>query len=158
MPWSQTSPMGQRTQVIADYLRETLSVSGLCELYGVSRKTGYKFIDRYLRQGPAGLEEIDDGIWNVCFGPLRLGRLHDRHMKIEDTCGRLLRHGAWALARESPAPLRFAGDSRCPRDRGHGYALPMSSDVSVTYLPGRSDLVTQMQGIAHRHFPARKAA
>jgi hypothetical protein len=31
-----------------------------------------------------GLEEIDDGIWNVCFGPLKLGRLHERHMRIED--------------------------------------------------------------------------
>jgi putative transposase len=40
-----------------------------------------------------GLEEIDDGIWNVYFGPLRLGRLHDRHMKIEDAYGRLLRRG-----------------------------------------------------------------
>ena len=57
MPWSQTSPMDQRTQFIADYLRQTLSVVELCDLYGVSRKTGYKWIDRYLRQGPAGLEE-----------------------------------------------------------------------------------------------------
>jgi len=41
-----------------------------------------------------GLEEIDDGIWNVYFGPLKLGRLLDRHMKIEDAYGRLLRRGA----------------------------------------------------------------
>src|SRR6266498_4759536 len=57
MPWSQTSPMDQRTQFIADYLRQVLSITELCELYDVSRKTGYKWIDRYLRQGPAGLEE-----------------------------------------------------------------------------------------------------
>ena len=57
MPWSQTSPMDQRTQFIADYLRETLNISELCDLYGVSRKTGYKWIDRYLRHGPAGLTE-----------------------------------------------------------------------------------------------------
>lgn len=57
MPWSQTSPMDQRTQFIADFLRETLSVTELCELYQVSRKTGYKWIDRYLRHGPAGLVE-----------------------------------------------------------------------------------------------------
>ena len=36
-----------------------------------------------------GLEEIDDGIWNVYFGPLRLGRLLERHMRIEDAYGRL---------------------------------------------------------------------
>jgi len=57
MPWSQTSPMDQRTQFIADYLRETLNISELCDLYGISRKTGYKWIDRYLRHGPAGLVE-----------------------------------------------------------------------------------------------------
>jgi len=57
MPWSQTSPMDQRTLLIADYLRETLSVTELCDLYRVSRKTAYKWIDRYLRHGPAGLQE-----------------------------------------------------------------------------------------------------
>ena len=57
MPWSQTSPMDQRTQFIADFLRESLNITELCDLYGVSRKTGYKWIDRYLRFGPAGLEE-----------------------------------------------------------------------------------------------------
>jgi transposase InsO family protein len=39
-----------------------------------------------------GLEEIEDGVWNVYFGALRLGRLHERHMRIEDAYGRLLRH------------------------------------------------------------------
>lgn len=57
MPWSQTSPMDQRTQFIADHLRAVLSITELCDLYGISRKTAYKWIDRYLRQGPAGLEE-----------------------------------------------------------------------------------------------------
>ncbi|HEX9684377.1 MAG TPA: IS481 family transposase [Burkholderiales bacterium] len=49
--------MDQRTQFIADFLREVLSVTELCDLYGISRKTAYKWIERYLRQGPAGLEE-----------------------------------------------------------------------------------------------------
>jgi len=38
-----------------------------------------------------GLEEIDDGIWNVYFGPLKLGRLNERHLRIEDQYGRLKR-------------------------------------------------------------------
>lgn len=38
-----------------------------------------------------GLEEIDDCIWNVYFGPLKLGRLHERLMKIEDAFGQLKR-------------------------------------------------------------------
>ena len=39
----------------------------------------------------SGLEEIDNGIWNVYFGPLKLGRLDERHMRIEDQYGRLKR-------------------------------------------------------------------
>ena len=46
MPWSQTSSMDQKTRFIGDYLRETLSISELCEIYRVSRKTGYKSIER----------------------------------------------------------------------------------------------------------------
>jgi putative transposase len=57
MPWRNTAPMDQRTQFIADHLRETQTITELCDQYGVSRKTGYKWIDRYLRLGPAGLEE-----------------------------------------------------------------------------------------------------
>lgn len=57
MPWSETSPMDQKVQFIADYLRGTMTVTDLCALYGVSRKTAYKWIDRYLHQGPAGLDE-----------------------------------------------------------------------------------------------------
>jgi putative transposase len=57
MPWSHTSPMDQNTQFLADDLRNRLSVTELCVLDGVSRQTGYKWIDRYLAHGPQGLEE-----------------------------------------------------------------------------------------------------
>ena len=57
MPWRETSPMDQRTRFIADHLRETQTITELCDRYGVSRKTGYKWIDRYLRLGPAGLDD-----------------------------------------------------------------------------------------------------
>jgi putative transposase len=57
MPWRQTSPMDQKTQFIADDLRDRLSMTELCELYSVSRKTGYNWVDRYLTYGPQGLEE-----------------------------------------------------------------------------------------------------
>lgn len=57
MPWNETSPMNQRTQFIADYLGAYYSHSELCELYGISRKTGYKWIARYEEAGPQGLLE-----------------------------------------------------------------------------------------------------
>jgi putative transposase len=39
-----------------------------------------------------GLEEIDEGVWNVSCGPLTLGRLLERHRRIEDAYGKLKRH------------------------------------------------------------------
>ena len=38
-----------------------------------------------------GLEAVQDGQWDVYFGVKRLGRLHERHMRIEDEYGRLKR-------------------------------------------------------------------
>jgi transposase InsO family protein len=49
--------MDQKTQFIADCLRQSQSISALCALYGISRKTGYKWIERYHEHGPRGLEE-----------------------------------------------------------------------------------------------------
>jgi putative transposase len=48
--------MDQTTQFIADYLRDRLSMTELCELYSVSRKTGDQWVDRDLTHGPQGLE------------------------------------------------------------------------------------------------------
>jgi len=31
-----------------------------------------------------GFEEIDDGIWNVYFDPLKRGRFNERNMRIEE--------------------------------------------------------------------------
>jgi transposase len=49
--------MDQKTKFIADHLRGTFSISELCTTYGITRKTGYKWIDRYLHDGPGGLED-----------------------------------------------------------------------------------------------------
>src|SRR5262249_31719749 len=57
MPWREASPMDQRMQFIADFLRHALTITGPGEPYGIARKTGYKWIDRYLRHGPEGLKE-----------------------------------------------------------------------------------------------------
>jgi len=38
-------------------VRELYSFSELCTRYGVSRKTGYKWVDRYRREGAEGLQE-----------------------------------------------------------------------------------------------------
>jgi putative transposase len=49
--------MDQKTLFISDYLSRTLSFTGLCELYHVSRKTDYKWVARYSELGASGLED-----------------------------------------------------------------------------------------------------
>jgi putative transposase len=55
MPWRETLLMDQRVQFIADYQRDLFDVADLARRYGISRKTAYKWIDRYDAGGPAGL-------------------------------------------------------------------------------------------------------
>ena len=47
MPWHEMSPMEQRLQLVRDYLSGLFSMTELAEQYGISRKTGYKWVDRY---------------------------------------------------------------------------------------------------------------
>ena len=57
MPWYETSRMNERVRFIGLYLEDVEPFSCLCERYGVSRKTGYKWVVRYESDGVAGLEE-----------------------------------------------------------------------------------------------------
>ena len=57
MPWKEKSPMNERTRFLSDHLSGLHSVSELCRKYGISRKTGYKWIARYEADGPPGLGE-----------------------------------------------------------------------------------------------------
>ncbi len=49
--------MSQRVLFVADHLRSRHSFSELCARYEVSRKTGYKWVERYRSEGVTGLEE-----------------------------------------------------------------------------------------------------
>ena len=55
MPWQETHPMQQRTDFISDHRRGLYHFAELCARYGVSRKTGYKWLARYEAEGPRGL-------------------------------------------------------------------------------------------------------
>ncbi len=57
MPWIQTDPMNQRTRFVLAYEDGLYSMTELCERFGVSRKTGYKWLHRYLEQGLDGLKD-----------------------------------------------------------------------------------------------------
>lgn len=57
MPWRETRPMDEKLLFIADHLRGLYSHTELCARYGISRKTGYKWLGRYRSHSLKGLEE-----------------------------------------------------------------------------------------------------
>ena len=55
MTWKETCAMDEKMKLISDYLSGEYTITELSEIYNLSRKTVYKWTDRYERQGPAGL-------------------------------------------------------------------------------------------------------
>jgi len=55
MPWNEVKPLNERTRFIADYLNHYFSITELCHRYNISRTTGYKWIERFQKDGPAAL-------------------------------------------------------------------------------------------------------
>ena len=57
MPWLETAPMEQRERFIRDERLALYPMTELCERYGISRQTGYKWLDRFDAGGRAGLSD-----------------------------------------------------------------------------------------------------
>lgn len=57
MPWKETDAMKEKRSFIDAMLRQTKPFRELCREYDISEKTGYKWRNRFLEQGYAGLEE-----------------------------------------------------------------------------------------------------
>jgi putative transposase len=56
MPWKTVLPVDERIKFIEAVDGDDGSFAELCRRFGVSRKTGYKWLERYNEQGPKGLE------------------------------------------------------------------------------------------------------
>jgi transposase InsO family protein len=57
MPWKETCPMNERVKFIASFLDGERTFVELCEDFGISRKQGYKWRQRYEEGGVAALAE-----------------------------------------------------------------------------------------------------
>lgn len=57
MPWRITSPMHERQRFVLDAEHTPASFAELCRRYGISRKTGYQWLERYARLGPESLAD-----------------------------------------------------------------------------------------------------
>lgn len=55
MAWKENCVMDERMKFIAGCLEDRLSMAARCKRFGISRKTGYKWLRRYEAEGPEGL-------------------------------------------------------------------------------------------------------
>jgi putative transposase len=97
MPWKKSEPMEQRTEFALKALKSE-NFRALCQEYGISTKTGYKWRERFLRQGIAGLAEES-----------RRPRRSPQQLKQEEVCEivRLkLTHPYWGSAKIRALYLR----------------------------------------------------
>jgi len=55
MPWETTSVVEAKIRLVLAYLAHQVTMTKLCLVHGVSRKSGYKWVKEYLKKGLAGL-------------------------------------------------------------------------------------------------------
>src|SRR6185436_9119970 len=57
MPWKEVTAVNERVGFVAR-LKAGERMTDLCREFGISRKTGYKFAQRYEEHGPKGLYDV----------------------------------------------------------------------------------------------------
>jgi transposase InsO family protein len=101
MPWKKSEPMDQRIEFAVRAMR-TLNFRALCQEYGISAKTGYKWKERFVRKGLAGMEEQS-----------RRPKSHAEQLPEEEVCEivRLkLAHWSWGPRKIRELYLRRHGE------------------------------------------------
>ena len=102
MPWKKSEPMEQRTEFALKALKSE-NFRALCQEYGISTKTGYKWRERFLSRGIAGLAEES-----------RRPRSHALELKPEEVC-QIVRlkfaHPYWGPAKIRALYLRQHGEA-----------------------------------------------
>ena len=109
MPWKATNAMELRIQFIQDYLRRSHTVADLCALHDVSRKTGYKWIKRYMHDGPDwALDRSHEAalVHNRTAGEVEDALMHMRELHATWGARKLLHqvglaHPDWGLPHQS---------------------------------------------------------
>ena len=81
MPWHEMSPMEQRLEFFVSTQTGLLTMTELAAQYGISRKTGYKWLERYEADGARVARSVAtaacksprdrSGRWSTRSSPLR---------------------------------------------------------------------------------------
>jgi putative transposase len=135
--------MDQRVAFIADWLRDEWTMTELAERYGISRKTAYKWVDRYDEDPTRGLAERSRAPKShgrataaaICEAVLALRRKHPRWgpKKLRAILCEHEPRRVWPAASTIGDLLRRAGVSE-PRRRSR-YVVPLTQPLAAAQTP-----------------------
>lgn len=111
MAWENYKVEQQRLQAVQAYVSGESSMTHICKQFGISRKTGYKWYQRFLEQGEEGLKDLSKAPHtpNSCYTEEQIERAIDLKMrrrtwgpkKILAKLGELYPNESW------PSPTRL---------------------------------------------------
>jgi len=129
MPWKEATAVDERKAFLLAYQRGEVSFSAICRAFSISRPTGYKWLDRFAREGEAGLSEQSRAPLHPARGTPRF--MQDRILELRQT------HPSWG-----PKKLLAWLHQREPR-----VAWPAASTVGE---------LLRREGLAHPRPPRRR--
>ena len=129
MPWQEVTLMSLWKEFVVMAMADNANISGLCGRFGISRKTGYKWIHRYVRQGMAGLSDQSR----------RPNRSPDRTSRAmeEAVLGVRKSHPAWG-GRKIHARLRELG------------LIDIAAPSTITAILKRHGLIDPYESLKHK--------
>lgn len=87
MPWKETEPVKERIKFVLEAWEGSFRTRELCERYGISPKTGYKWLKRWEEEGLDGLKDRPR-VWHDC--PHKTPRwMEDRIVELRE------QHPSW---------------------------------------------------------------
>lgn len=129
MPWRETTTVSQRLEFVTLASWEEANISRLCRRFGISRKTGYKWLHRF-QEG--GLEALQDRSRRPHYSPNRTPEcVEEAILSMRDA------HPAWG-ARKIRARLEVQGLANLP------------SVSTITAILHRNGQIDPEEGLKHR--------
>lgn len=131
MPWREVSTMALRREFVILTQQEGSNIAMLCRYFNISRKTGYKWIARFIKYG-------DEGLLNLSRRPKNSPSKSDE--LVEDAIVALrAKHPAWG-ARKLKSRLETLGHQDFP------------AASTITSILRRKDLIDPTESLKHTSF------
>lgn len=143
MPWEERKIVERRMKFVMEVEESENNMTDLCEQFGISRKTGYKWLGRYLMEGPRGLEDKSREhhshpatiVEEIVEMILEARRVHSTWgpKKLKSWLERKYPNGNWPAVSTIGKKLKFAGLTKSTERRRR--IPPYGQPYADTVLP-----------------------